>query len=177
MPPRTPSQDPHRVRSMDAWQQRWSRITSNIFAPEPSTAADAAGGKGRAAINRSCGIMDRNQLVRALPDRRGVARDESHAWMRDMCKLQHPGSNRGGQSSRTASTAPAVKPAPAAPLGLDMSSSVSSQLSKKLKRENGLRSGTGSATPTGSDDSDVSPLKSKGRGPASSVAGAGSLAS
>ena len=71
--------------------------TSMTFAPEPAATADAAGGSGRADVNRSCGIMDRGQLVRALSDVAREARGQSRAWARDMCEIKHSETHCGEQ--------------------------------------------------------------------------------
>ena len=46
--------------------------TNTAFAPEPATTDDAAGGRGRSEVNRSCGIMDRNQAVRGFGERQAI---------------------------------------------------------------------------------------------------------
>ena len=93
-----------------------------------------------------------------------------------MVSMGHSGSHRGGQSSRTPSTAPQMRPALALKdINTNVASSASSQLAKKYKLEDGRRSG--SITPAGSEQSDPSPSRVKGRGATSSAGGIGSLSS
>lgn len=54
--------------------------TQTTFAPAPAAAEDVAGGRGRADIDRSCGIIDRDQLARAFPDREVVEEVQERRW-------------------------------------------------------------------------------------------------